>query len=75
MEIGDFLAASKPRHEVEEDTPDAVVAAYKAAVKGSPREAFDVAVRAYRARHPNVSLPTIRRRVAEIICFGGAYRA
>jgi hypothetical protein len=58
--------------EIEEDTRNAVIAAYTAALKGPDamrRHAFDVALRAYRMRHPAVSEVKARRRVAQIVCF------
>ena len=68
---------NKAYPEAEQDTPRAVAAAYTSAVKssaGAPGAAFDAAVRAYRLRHPSASLQVVPRRVAEIICFGGAYQ-
>ena len=59
------------RYKAEEDTPQAVIAAYKTAIRSSDA-AFEAAVRVYRLRHPNASLQVVRRRVAEIICFAGS---
>jgi hypothetical protein len=59
------------RYRTDEDTPHAVIAAYKTAAARSSI-AFEVAVRAYRVRHPSASLQVARRRVAEIICFAGS---
>jgi hypothetical protein len=77
-----FIDRSSPgnsaRKEIEEDTAQAVIEAYTAAVTGLDgmrRRAFDAALRAYRTRHPAVPEAVARRQVAHVICFAGTTSA
>ena len=65
-------SAANPAQETDQDTAQEVIKAYAAALMGSQRNrAFDSALRAYRTRHPGVSEPVARRRVARVLCFAG----
>jgi hypothetical protein len=71
--MDDPSAANPARPEDDEETAQAVIEAYAAALAGPERNrAFDAALRAYRRRHPHVPEMTARRRVAEVLCFAGA---
>jgi hypothetical protein len=55
-----------------EDIKVAVLSAYTSACRGSVqtrRRAFELAVRVYSKRHPDLPEASVRQRVARIVCF------
>jgi RNA polymerase sigma factor (sigma-70 family) len=58
-----------PDKETDQDTAEAVIKAFSAAVHR--RLAFEAAVRTYRGHYPGMSEPLARCRVAKILCFAG----